>query len=139
VGSPREVFERPASAFVMDFLGQVNVFNGRVQNGRAFLGAAEVPCPEYPHDESRSAAVYVRPHELDIDHGSESPAGLRATVLHENRAGAVARVHLLSEEGEIALNVELSPDRCEELDLKRGDRVNVAPRRARVFVPDYSI
>src|SRR6185437_1271661 len=116
--SPREVFERPASAFVMDFLGQVNVFQGRVQNGRAFLGGAVVPCPDYPHDESRSTDVYVRPHELDIDHVSDSPASLAATVLHVHPAGAVARVHLLAEENEAALHVELNPERCEELQLR---------------------
>jgi len=55
VGSPREVFEQPASPFVMDFLGHVNVFHGRVQNGRAFVGDAVVPCPDKPHDESLPA------------------------------------------------------------------------------------
>ena len=29
VGTPAEVFEKPANAFVMDFLGNVNVFHGR--------------------------------------------------------------------------------------------------------------
>jgi sulfate transport system ATP-binding protein len=139
VGSPREVFERPASAFVMDFLGHVNVFHGRVRDGRAFLGGAIVPCPDYPHEEERSTAVYVRPHELDIDHVAESPTGLAATVLHVHPAGSIARVHLRAEDGETALHVELSPERCEELALRSGDRVYVAPRRARVFVPDYSI
>ncbi len=36
-GSPNEVFEHPANSFVMDFLGNVNVFHGRVQNGRAAI------------------------------------------------------------------------------------------------------
>lgn len=137
-GSPRQVFERPASAFVMDFLGHVNVFHGRVQNGRAFLNGAVVPCPDYPHDEERPAAVYVRPHELDIDRAAASPAGLSATVVHVHPAGAVARVRLLAAGGD-ALHVDLTPERCRELDLKSGDRVYVAPRHARVFVPDYSI
>jgi sulfate transport system ATP-binding protein len=76
VGSPREVFEHPATAFVMDFLGRVNVFKGRVHNGRAFLGEAVVPCPDYPHDEERPATVYVRSHELDIKHVAEPPSSL---------------------------------------------------------------
>ena len=138
-GSPREVFEQPASPFVMDFLGRVNVFHGRVQNGRAFLGDTVVPCPDYLHDEERDAALYVRPHELDIEHVAESASSLPATVLHVHPAGAVARVQLVAEAGEVALNVDLSPERCEGLNLRRGDRVYVAPRRARVFVPDYSI
>jgi sulfate transport system ATP-binding protein len=138
-GTPRQVFEKPASVFVMDFLGHVNVFHGRVQNGRAFVGGAEVPCPDYPHPEERAAEVYVRPHELDIDHSAESPSGLAATVVHVHPAGAVARVRLLAADGQAALHVDVTPERCRELDLKSGDRVYVAPRRARVFVPDYSI
>jgi sulfate transport system ATP-binding protein len=138
-GSPREVFERPASPFVMDFLGRVNVFHGRVQNGRAFLGDTVVPCPDYPHDEERDAALYVRPHELAIENIAESANSLPARVLFVHPAGAVARVQLVAEDSEVALNVDLSPERCEVLNLRRGDRVYVAPRRARVFVPDYSI
>src|SRR5262245_47692164 len=41
-GSPAEIFERPANPFVMDFLGNVNVFHGHVQDGRARLGNIEV-------------------------------------------------------------------------------------------------
>jgi sulfate/thiosulfate transport system ATP-binding protein len=63
-GTPAEVFDRPANAFVMDFLGNVNVFHGRVANGRAQVGSVEVAAPDYPQAESRPASVYVRPHEL---------------------------------------------------------------------------
>jgi sulfate transport system ATP-binding protein len=139
VGSSRQVFEYPASAFVMDFLGHVNVFHGRVHKGQAYLGNAVVPCPDYPHEEERSTTVYVRPHELDINHAANGPASLAARVLHVHPAGAVARVHLRTEEEDLAFNAELSPERCENLDLKSGDRVYVVPRRARVFVPNYSI
>ena len=139
VGNPREVFEQPASPFVMDFLGHVNVFHGRVQNGRAFVGDAVVPCPDYPHDESLPAPVYVRPHELDIDHTPAPEASLPATVLHVHPTSSVARVHLLTEEGGVALNVELSLQRYAALNLRSGDRVYVAPRRARVFVANNAI
>src|SRR5207249_10824412 len=61
-GTPEEIFEHPANAFVMDFLGQVNVFHGRVQNGKAHVGSLELEYPEYSHDESRPATVCVRPH-----------------------------------------------------------------------------
>jgi sulfate transport system ATP-binding protein len=138
VGSPAEVFERPASPFVMSFLGHVNVFHARVQNGRAFLGPMEVPCPEYPHAESRSATVYVRPHELDLAGTAAGPGQLPVRVLHAHPAGAVARVYLAAGDG-TTLSVEISPDRYRELALKAGDTVYVAPRRARVFVPDYVI
>jgi sulfate transport system ATP-binding protein len=136
-GSPHDVFDRPASAFVMGFLGNANAFPARVQNGRAFLGEMEFPCPEYPHAEPGSATVFVRPHELDVvgpAAGQGRGSGLHARVLHVHPAGAVSRVHLAAEDG-TTLSVEISPERYRELDLKAGDTVYVAPRNARVFVP----
>jgi sulfate transport system ATP-binding protein len=95
VGTAQEVFEHPASAFVMDFLGHVNVLHGRVRSGRAFVGPLEVPCPDYLHPEEQPARVYVRPHELDVQRDPPDAAGLAARVLHAHPAGPVARLHLL--------------------------------------------
>ncbi len=139
-GSPQEVFDHPANPFVMDFLGNVNVFHGRVQNGRATLGTMEVDCPEYPHQESRPATLYVRPHELDIEHTPGDGAGsLKARVERINPNGSVAKVFLMAADFGVGLNVELSPERYCELALKTGDMVYVSPRRVRVFVPEYVI
>jgi sulfate/thiosulfate transport system ATP-binding protein len=135
-GTPQEVFDRPATPFVMDFLGNVNVFHGRVENGMAMLGALNVAYPEYPHAESRKATAYVRPHELDIEHAPFGPSSLEARVMQINPAGSVAKVRVFSEEFGLALNVDLHLDRYAELKLKMGDRVFVAPRRVRVFMPD---
>ena len=49
VGTPQEVFDHPATPFVMDFLGNVNVFHGRVENGRAFWHGIPIDYPDYPH------------------------------------------------------------------------------------------
>jgi sulfate transport system ATP-binding protein len=136
--SPTEVFEHPGSAFVMDFLGRVNVFHGRAQNGRVFLGEMEIPYPDYSHNEERPASVYVRPHELDIERES-GPGSVAARVMHVNPAGAVARVHLEALEGQRSLHVEVAPERWRELNLSVGDTAYVLPRRARVFLPEYSI
>ena len=45
VGTPAEVFHHPASEFVMDFLGHVNVFHGRIEDGRAVLGQLALDVP----------------------------------------------------------------------------------------------
>lgn len=138
-GTPQEVFDHPANAFVMDFLGNVNVFHGRVQGGRAHLGGIELDCPEYPHDEGRAAKVYVRPHELDIDHASGGAGSFPARVVHASPAGSVARVQLHALDLDTVVHVDLPSARYAELALKAGDTVYVLPRRARVFMPDYSI
>jgi sulfate transport system ATP-binding protein len=139
-GTPQEVFEKPANAFVMDFLGNVNVFEGHVRNGLASMNGLQFHWPDYPHDEPRAATVYVRPHELDIERVPEANGShLQAKVVHVNPVGPVIRVHLEALATNQALHVEMSPNRAAELSLRIGDVVGVAPRQVRVFVPDYSI
>jgi sulfate transport system ATP-binding protein len=141
MGTPAQVFEHPANAFVMDFLGNVNVFQGRVQRGVADLGGVSVAWPDYPHAESRPASVYVRPHELNIFRPHNGTPGISARVVHVNPAGSVTRVELEAVESGRSVHVELSQGRHAELQLTAGETVLVAPQRVRVFVPDddYSI
>jgi sulfate transport system ATP-binding protein len=140
-GTPDEVFEHPANPFVMDFLGQVNVFHGRLHEGKAIVGSVELDCPGHVHEDSGPARVYVRPHELDIETSPHGPGRLPARVLHINPAGSVTRVQVQVTEMGMELSVELSKDRSAALSLKKGDHVFVAPRRVRVFgtAPEYAI
>jgi len=136
VGTPAEVFEHPANAFVMDFLGNVNVFHGRVEKGRAVAPGLEFAYPDYPHDEARDAAVYVRPHEFTIDSNRNGAESLEAKVLHVNPTGSRAKVELRIIESDQLINAELTAERYSELALKSGDTVFVSARRARVFMPN---
>jgi sulfate transport system ATP-binding protein len=138
-GTPAEVFEKPANPFVMDFLGNVNVFHGRVENGHAFVGNLKVEYPEYPHSQPQAATLYMRPHELDIALKQNGVPGLRASVQRVNSAGSLARIGLTSLEHDTDIQVDLSMDRYAELKIKPGDTVFVLPKRVRVFIPDYVI
>ncbi len=139
IGSPAEIFERPANPFVMDFLGNVNVFHGSVQSGRATLGNIEVAYPEYMGSQSRTAMAFVRSHELEILTTKNGRPSLEAKVTHVNPARPVVKVRVYSEAFGIVLNVDLSWDRFNELKLNAGDTVYVSPRQMRVFVQDYAI
>jgi sulfate/thiosulfate transport system ATP-binding protein len=138
-GTPAEVFEHPANAFVMDFLGNVNVFHGRVQRGVARLGGLEVEAPEFPHADERPATGYVRPHEMEIERSPNGGPSAPARVVHINPVGAVTRVQLRTLDADDLIHVEVGRMRSDELGLKVGETVYLAPRRVRVFVPDYSI
>jgi sulfate transport system ATP-binding protein len=138
-GTPHEVFERPANAFVMDFLGNVNVFHGRVQGGLLQWGGLHFDLSGGGHDEGSPVAVYVRPHELEIERSANGAPSLRGQIERINAAGAVAKVQVSSAEFGVALQVELSQERYGQLDLKQGETVYVSPRRARAFPPEYVI
>jgi sulfate transport system ATP-binding protein len=137
-GTPAEVFERPANPFVMDFLGNVNVFHGRVEHGKAVVAGAALAVTE-PHPDVPAAAVYVRPHEVVIQHAQTGNASLLAKVLHVNPAGSRVKVELRATESDQLINAELTSERFAELALKSGDDVYVSASRVRVFTGDYVI
>ncbi len=138
-GTPQEIFESPANPFVMDFLGNVNVFHGRVQDGRADLGSFNVAYPEYMDPESRAATAFVRSHELEIQRERNGRPALKANVVTVNPARPVVKVRLHAEEFGVWLNVDMGWERYNELQLRAGESVYVSPRRMRVFVQDYQI
>jgi sulfate transport system ATP-binding protein len=137
IGTPNEVFEHPANAFVMDFLGNVNVFPARAQNGRLLLGNVELNHASTTAGDQKTN-LYIRPHELDILTSPNGVPSLKAIVQHLNPAGAVTRVQLLATDFGLVVHVELPHERRAELSLRQGDQVFVSPRKVRVF-PDYSI
>ncbi|WP_437186042.1 sulfate/molybdate ABC transporter ATP-binding protein [Planctomicrobium sp. SH668] len=141
VGTPQEVFDHPATPFVMDFLGNVNVFHGRVQAGRAHVGPFNLAYDDYQHDEPRNATAYVRPHELLIDRVAVAPGSLSGRVVQINPHGAVIKVRVLLDEFGAQVTVDLVREQAQRLQLVLNDNVFVSPKSARVFMPemDYAI
>jgi len=138
-GTPEEIFDHPASAFVMDFLGNVNVFQGVVQGGRARLGELEVAYPEYPHGESRAATAFIRAHELEIVRKRNGRPSLEVKVTHINPARPVVKVRVYSDTFGVVLTIDVGWEHFTDLQLRVGDTVYVSPRQLRVFVQDYAI
>lgn len=135
-GTPDEVFHQPASEFVMDFLGHVNLFHGRVEAGRTVIGGVALDSPGQP--EGARTRVLVRPHQLQIQRETDGGTSLRAKVVRVQSAGPVVRVEVLAETGE-TLRVDMAHEAYQQTPVVRGDQVFVRPREARVFLEDYSI
>jgi sulfate transport system ATP-binding protein len=130
VGTPAQVFEEPASPFVMRFLGAVNVFRGRVDGGRAYVGDLEFSAPE--GGGRAPAHVYVRPHELEIGQFAV-PGSFAARVERVVPLGAAVRVELSAGPYGERLEAEVDLRRSQALSLAPGDSVHLSPRRVRVF------
>jgi sulfate transport system ATP-binding protein len=137
VGTPQEVFDHPATPFVMGFLGSVNVFHGRVEAGRAHLGPLSVDYPGHAAEAPRAAQGFARPHELDLARHDGTGGGFWATLRHVSLAGAVVRVELEDDEAR-AVRVEATREVYEALEPTPGDRLYVTPRRVRVFLDQES-
>ena len=137
-GAPNEVFLKPANAFVMDFLGNVNLFHGRVEGGKAFFGPLVMDYPEGLGAGRRTARMLVRPHDLEIGVQPDGEASFPAEVLRILAAGPQVKIEL-SGPGSAPVNVEMPHEHFRRMHIAAGDRVFVRPRDARVFMDDYSI
>lgn len=76
IGSPRAIYQRPATRFVADFIGTMNRLNGAVRNGVFTCRAGDLHWAEAPADVSE---ILFRPEDIRItDRAEDSP--MRGTV-----------------------------------------------------------
>ena len=133
IGTPEEVYERPATPFVYHFLGNVNLFHGRVEGNKVHLGEFSVALPAGTSQAASPAVAYARPHLLEIERESSGAASqFPATIVHINAAGPVVKVELTSDTGAI-VNVELARERYQQLQLRKAERVFVRVKDMKVF------
>jgi len=138
-GTPEEVYHHPKTPFILNFLGNVNLFHGRMENGRAYIGNTGVEVPSIAFQDNQTATVFIRPHLLDIHHHPTPDNGcFPARISHINAAGPLVRIELTSDWGD-PVEVEMTHARYRELKLHEDDHVFVTPKEMKVFVEDYSI
>ena len=137
IGTPEEVYARPATPFVYNFLGNVNLFHGRVSGGQVAMGEMSVTLPHTVQD-TEKAQVYIRPHALDLSHHANGNGNFKARITHINPAGPLVRVELSNAIND-SIKVEITQDRYRNLALKKGDEVYVVAKEATVFADDYAI
>ena len=129
VGAPAEVYDSPATAFVFDFLGNVNRLPCHIENGVAkFAGVAL--SPERYDGIDRAAIAFVRPHDVELLNGQ--PASPNAAQVRAIAAiGPTARIDL--DYAGHPLEAALDRNRLGILNLSVGDWCAVRFHRVRVF------
>ena len=136
IGTPDEVYSNPASPFVYQFLGNVNVFHNRVHGKWADVGS-DVAGEEPDNTAEGEAMAFVRPHDIDIERNS-LPGGLEALVQDVHAIGPLVRVEL-AHASEL-IEVELTRERATVLSLVKGQTVWLKPRQIKVFkVPEMAL
>jgi sulfate transport system ATP-binding protein len=127
-GTPQEVYDAPASAFVHRFVGSSHVLPAVRRDGRMWIGpldAGVAPGPDGPLE------VRVRPHDLEL---RRDGSGWPAEVVGVRVLGPVVQVELavdaLPGEPRVA---ELSRDRYEDAPVQPGQRIGLGVRRYTAF------
>ncbi|MBF2008531.1 sulfate/molybdate ABC transporter ATP-binding protein [Chlorogloeopsis fritschii PCC 9212] len=125
VGTPADVYDHPATAFVMSFIGPVNVLpsSSRIFQGNGFDSA---------HPE-----MFLRPQDVLID---TTPNGttVAARVSRLIHLGWEIQAELTLDDGQV-VTAHLTRERFDELQLEPQQKVYVKPKDARSFPLYYSI
>jgi sulfate transport system ATP-binding protein len=134
IGTPDEVYEHPASPFVCQFLGDVNVFHGRMYPERAMRDNHEKQ-EEVVQSETTDGreVTFVRPHDFDLNRTRTDPSQFETIVRSVLTAGSRVRIELITQDATQPIEVELTKERYRELNLREGEVVFVHPRHRRVF------
>jgi multiple sugar transport system ATP-binding protein len=144
LGTPAEIYERPASVFVAEFIGTpgINWFQGRLAGagGGAARVRLQAPGMELPLEDAgdldalvgREVRAGIRPHEIALRDPDGSP--LRARVELVELLGPTALVHARSE-AEQAIRV-LIPQSQLTGQVRRGEVVGLAPATTGVHLFD---
>jgi sulfate transport system ATP-binding protein len=120
-GTPEEVYDRPANAFVHNFLGNVNVFHRRGQGGGAEVG-------------------FVRPHEVGLSRDRVKETDLEGVIEDIRIRGPQVAVELRCPGYETPIEAEVAREAFKTLGLVPGDRVFVSLDALTTYrTEDYSI
>ncbi len=133
VGTPEQVYHHPATPFVMQFLGHVNLFHCRVEDGKGYFG--NVPVSVASETDGSHTPVYIRPHQLTLSRAARSPRDIQAKIQRVHPAGSVIRIHLTTDSGE-TVQVDLTPLEFQSSRFLKGEMVFVVLRQG---LEDYSI
>lgn len=108
IGSPREVYEKPATPFVFDFLGQANRFEGQSSNGVIQIGEDRVRLPQPENAPQGNVIAFARPDELRI-HAQPQENAIQATFIRELWIAGKVIAELNDRQGNL-IEISLTPD-----------------------------
>jgi sulfate transport system ATP-binding protein len=137
IGSPREVYERPATPFVFDFLGQANRLEGRANGNHVVFSQHDsqdqlILPQQYHADSNGKVIVFARPSELHIHTQTPSEPSLQAKVVRDVWLAGQTWVELQDRQGRL-IEVALTAEQQLTLKLDIGQVVWVTASNLHIF------
>ena len=139
VGTPMDIYERPATPFVADFVGKVNVLRGRALGGKRFrVGEMELECEtcNSHYEPGQEVSLYMRPEDRVAEHlQPDTPHRLSALVTKVEFLGGLCIAEVTSDalHGQ-SLGLHFSLNQMHDLGIREGHRLDIALRAHRIRV-----
>ena len=137
VGTPMEVYEQPATPFVADFVGKVNVLRSVALGDHRFqVGDMELQCDacDGAFEPGEAVNLYLRPEDRAVEHLREDTANrLQAMVTKVEFLGGlcIAEVTADALHGQ-TLGLHFSLNQLHDLGIREGHTVDIALRANRI-------
>jgi len=128
IGTPGDVYDYPATAFVHSFIGESIVLPVLVSDGKVRLGDKVLNIE--PRDAASGPSnLFIRRHDVSIV--PDGTGTLEGDVKHVRAFGPTQRADVILHNGANETLIEIDAPR--DRDLKPGDVVSLQPRRYRLF------
>ncbi len=128
-GSPSDIYDHPANAFVSKFIGQTNVFHVDSPSRLWLESTGLRPAME-------TQIAHVRPHDIEITK-AVNESGASAIIEDWQHLGALIRIvlsnNLPHNETNTLVYAEMSNESFKQLELRKGDKVDVRIRQVHWF------
>ena len=139
VGTPMEIYEQPATPFVADFVGKVNVLRGQALGGKRFrVGQMEIECEasDGSFAPGQDVCLYLRPEDRVAEHLlPDTPHRLSALVTKVEFLGGLCIAEVSAEAlGGQSLGLHFSLNQMHDLGICEGRRIDIALRAHRIRV-----
>ncbi len=134
VGSPREVYERPANEFVARFVGVMNVLELTVSGGRARL--QELDFPAHGQSEGQRMRIGFRPYSVQVS-GDLAQFRYRALLRRTYFLGILLRLELELPSG-LVVRARMTKEEYAAGGFRAGGEVSFQIRQYRVLAKEGS-
>ena len=136
IDEPSQIYHAPQTPFVTQFVGDVNVFHGHIDQGNLVIG-------EFAHNlqthsnathavNNQSATAYIRPYELTLSRESHN-ALASGTIRHINAIGFIVRIEVESSQTAQPIEVILTKENYLNAQYKIGDHIYLVPDKLNLF------
>ncbi|WP_373741968.1 sulfate/molybdate ABC transporter ATP-binding protein [Neisseria sp.] len=140
IGTAESLYRKPENAFVTEFLGETDAFEGRIEKGAWHYNGYRWPLDTARKWQEQTAIGYVRPHEWTVVPDGTPPM-IQAEIEKVHVAGALT--HITVRHGRQDIHLTFAATDAARHALTEGSRIAVAPKQVYVFgqseLVDYAI
>jgi sulfate transport system ATP-binding protein len=130
IGAPEEVYDHPANPFVYGFLGNVNLFHARLDQGVLNLEQGDNPSAD------EEVSFFVRPQDVAISLSGEGGKAVEAEIISHRILGSRVRVNLKTLAGKKEIEADIDKKQWTLIRKENRDRVYVLFFGAKIYSKD---